>query len=748
MDGISFANDVVFGDAWLIIDAQGKLKVAEQGYVPQNGDVIVSVGNTPLSVPENIVSELRVSIAQQGNIQSVDAQSAIQSVIDSLDQNASNSQEELLSEEEEGSSLTTTGAVSRDGAQTIASTDFQTEGVFPSSLTVEQGDAIAVFIEQIVTVLSQGYVDIFDNNGEEVIEGEGETATIAGVIAGGAERLDSLIISDINDKQIVIDVSSIVIDEDGQYSVVNIDVRELADGELTVTAISTDGNGNTIAVTDAVKKDFSDPDDSTSDGVTNLSVSLTDSNGEEIINGEGETAVITGYLGEGGKALESLIITDVDGKALIIPSADIQFDGNGNYTVININVDDFADGELTITANSTGMDGNTITATDTAVKDYTYGNDSDDDGSDITPPQVSLTDNNGEEVINGEGETATISGYLGEGGKSLDSLIITDINNQQLLIAKEDIAIDENGHYTVTGINVDDLADGTLTVTANSTDVDGNTTSVTDTVEKDYTYGDDSDDDGSDITPPSVSLTDNNGEEVINGEGETATISGYLGEGGKTLDSLIITDINNQQLLIAKEDIAIDENGNYTVIGINVDDLADGTLTVIANSTDVDGNTTSVSDTVEKDYTYGDDSDDDGSDITPPSVSLTDNNGEEVINGEGETATISGYLGEGGKTLDSLIITDINNQQLLIEKEDIAIDENGNYTVTGINVDDLADGTLTVIANSTDVDGNTTSVSDTVEKDYTYGDDSDDDGSDITPPSVSLTDNNGEEVIN
>ncbi|GAD79232.1 hypothetical protein, partial [Vibrio ezurae] len=445
MDGISFANDVVFGDAWLIIDAQGKLKVAEQGYVPQNGDVIVSVGNTPLSVPENIVSELRVSIAQQGNIQSVDAQSAIQSVIDSLDQNASNSQEELLSEEEEGSSLTTTGAVSRDGAQTIASTDFQTEGVFPSSLTVEQGDAIAVFIEQIVTVLSQGYVDIFDNNGEEVIEGEGETATIAGVIAGGAERLDSLIISDINDKQIVIDVSSIVIDEDGQYSVVNIDVRELADGELTVTAISTDGNGNTIAVTDAVKKDFSDPDDSTSDGVTNLSVSLTDSNGEEIINGEGETAVITGYLGEGGKALESLIITDVDGKALIIPSADIQFDGNGNYTVININVDDFADGELTITANSTGMDGNTITATDTAVKDYTYGNDSDDDGSDITPPQVSLTDNNGEEVINGEGETATISGYLGEGGKSLDSLIITDINNQQLLIAKEDIAIDENG---------------------------------------------------------------------------------------------------------------------------------------------------------------------------------------------------------------------------------------------------------------------------------------------------------------
>ncbi|GAD79437.1 hypothetical protein, partial [Vibrio ezurae] len=316
---------------------------------------------------------------------------------------------------------------------------------------------------------------------------------------------------------------------------------------------------------------------------------------------------------------------------------------------------------------------------------------------------------------------------------SLDSLIITDIHNQQLLIEKEDIAIDENGHYTVTGINVDDLADGTLTVTANSTDVDGNTATVTDTVVKDYTYGDDSDDDGADITPPSVSLTDNNGEEVINGEGETATISGYLGEGGKSLDSLIISDINNQQLLIAKEDIAIDENGNYTITGINVDDLADGILTVTASSTDVDGNTTSVTDTVEKDYTYGDDSDDDGSDITPPSVSLTDNNGEEVINGEGETAVITGYLGEGGEELTSLIITDVDGKELIIPSADIQFDGNGNYTVININVDDLADGVLTVTANSTDVDGNIVTVTDTVDKDYTSDDNSGDGAWGLTP---------------
>ncbi|WP_147094868.1 cadherin repeat domain-containing protein, partial [Vibrio superstes] len=158
MDSISFAQEVIAGDGWLIVDAQGNLKIAPLDYVPQDGDVILSVGENPLTIPEDIVTELRVSIAQQNSIQSVDAQSGIQSVLDSLEQGGDPTAEDgndPQSGDDDGSSLTATGAVERDGAQTIATTDFQTDGLFPAQITVEQSDAIETFVIQTVSLLEE-----------------------------------------------------------------------------------------------------------------------------------------------------------------------------------------------------------------------------------------------------------------------------------------------------------------------------------------------------------------------------------------------------------------------------------------------------------------------------------------------------------------------------------------------------------------------------------------------------------------
>ncbi|MFC0173694.1 hypothetical protein, partial [Vibrio comitans] len=91
---------------------------------------------------------------------------------------------------------------------------------------------------------------------------------------------------------------------------------------------------------------------------------------------------------------------------------------------------------------------------------------------------------------------------------------------------------------------------------------------MTDTVVKDFTYGDDGDDEGEDIAQPSVSLTDNtpgNDEaenEVIN-ESEQATINGNLGEGGKTLDSLVITGPGGDPIEVDVSQVVINEDGTY-----------------------------------------------------------------------------------------------------------------------------------------------------------------------------------------
>ncbi|WP_168709090.1 hypothetical protein, partial [Onishia niordana] len=77
-------------------------------------------------------------------------------------------------------------------------------------------------------------------------------------------------------------------------------------------------------------------------------------------------------------------------------------------------------------------------------------------------------------------------------------------STDDLVLNADDITVDATtGNYTVTGVDVSGLADGTLTVTAQSTDNDGNTAAPTDTVAKDFSYGDDDNDDGS-ITNASV----------------------------------------------------------------------------------------------------------------------------------------------------------------------------------------------------------------------------------------------------
>ncbi|WP_141270303.1 hypothetical protein, partial [Vibrio comitans] len=368
MDSISFAQDVVAGDAWLIVDAQGNLKIAPLDYVPQDGDVILSVGENPLTVPEDIVTELRVSIAQQNSIQSVDAQSGIQGVLDSLEQGGDPTAEDgndPQSGEDDGSSLTATGAVERDGAQTIATTDFQTEGVFPAGFTPEQRDAVTEFVVQTVTLLSVSTVSLTDNNGEEVINGEGETATIKGFLGGNSETLDSLVIIDSNDKQIEIDLNEIEFNGNGNYEVTDIDVESLADGILTVVASGSDGDGNPVSVTDTVEKDFTYGDDGDDDGddIAPPYVSMTDNTEgddaaeNEVIN-ESEQATITGYLGEGGKTLDSLVITGAGGDPIDVDVSQVTVDENGYYTIENIDVSGFDDGELLVTANSTDVDGN------------------------------------------------------------------------------------------------------------------------------------------------------------------------------------------------------------------------------------------------------------------------------------------------------------------------------------------------------------------------------------------------------
>ncbi|MEC9481747.1 MAG: type I secretion C-terminal target domain-containing protein, partial [Halomonas sp.] len=189
-----------------------------------------------------------------------------------------------------------------------------------------------------------------------------------------------------------------------------------------------------------------------------------------------------------------------------------------------------------------------------------------------------ITDNNGEEVINGEGETATIRGSIGEGGATLDSLVISDSQGNTLRLDPTSISVATDGSYTVTGIDVSGLADGELTVTATSTDVDGNTATRSDSVMLD--------------TTPTVSTPDtNNDDDTVwesaltegSGGGVTQTTGSLVIETGHdTLASLAVQNVAGQWIEITQDGTLID--GEYGMLSVNQD--GSWTYTLGANTLD------------------------------------------------------------------------------------------------------------------------------------------------------------------
>ncbi|HCJ7274037.1 TPA: cadherin-like domain-containing protein, partial [Vibrio cholerae] len=246
----------------------------------------------------------------------------------------------------------------------------------------------------------------------------------------------------------------------------------------------------------------------------------------------------------------------------------------------------------------------------------------------------------------------------------------------------------------------------------------------------DTLYGEDGDDNGS-ITQPTVSITDNNDEELINAS-ETATIRGNIGETDAATVDLVLTDIAGNKL--GWSNVSVDSDGNFTLEGVDVSSLKDGKLEVTATFTDSDGNVATAKDDVAKDTDYGG-----VGNVGLPTVEITDNSGqssgEEVINKQ-EKADITVNFGAGvisgsaqvviqdidGKTIPLNISLSSDGNLIAIGGDDEAYTVvnagHGYYTIKDIDVSGLKDGQLKADATFTDQDGNTAiAVPDDVQKD-------------------------------
>ncbi|WP_318432305.1 T1SS-143 repeat domain-containing protein [Photobacterium leiognathi] len=361
-------------------------------------------------------------------------------------------------------------------------------------------------------------------------------------------------------------------------------------------------------------------------------------------------------------------VTDINGK-VFTASAVVQ---NQKWVIRNQDLSELAEGKLSIHASVTDFYGNVVDAKDTTIKD--------------TFAEINVKiDGKGDNYLNLS--EITNSDLLGEINfvESDQPISITITDSQGKTLRFE--TINDDAAWQINDADLSSLAEGKLTILAETVDIAGNQVSATDTIIKDTLATITTDFEG-------------NGDRFLNqAEVSTTKLYGTIAniEDGQTV-TITVTDSQGLEKTFKSTVSA----GKWTVGNTDLTDLADGEIIVLAETTDIAGNPASATDTIIKDTVAN---------IT----TRFDGKGDAYLNAV--EAPITDLFGaveniEDGQTV-TITITDSNGT----EKIYTTTVNNGQWTVNDADLTTLAEGLLTVTTTATDIAGNTTSATDTITKD-------------------------------
>ncbi len=456
---------------------------------------------------------------------------------------------------------------------------------------------------------------------------------------GTGEAGDSISLA-VTDGTTEIDAGKTTVAADGTWTLTGIDVSSLADGNLTFSATATDPAGNTSLHNLATPKDTVAP----AVVVTNVT------NPIKISNAHSVSASGTGEIG----ATISLSASDGT-NSLTGPSTTVAADGT--WTIGNFDVSSLADGTITFTATATDAANNSATAGLTASKD-------------TVAPNIVLTTVT--DPINFANRQSVVVSGTGEAGANV-SLLLNDLSNS---ISGGSTTIAADGTWTISGIDASGLNDGSITVTATATDAVGNSAQTTLTTTKD-------------TIAPSVAFA--SVSNPINLSNQHAVIVNGTGTVGASI-SLVASDGTHT----ASGQTTVNASGAWTITGLDVSALADGTITFTATATDTAGNPATTSTTASKDTVA----------VTVNLASVTD-----PINSSNQHAVTASGTGTAGANI-SLVASDGTHTATT----QTTVNSSGAWSVSNFDVSTLSNGTITFTATASSTGGNSATSSKTATK--------------------------------
>ncbi|MGB7251501.1 MAG: Ig-like domain-containing protein, partial [Phormidesmis sp.] len=449
-------------------------------------------------------------------------------------------------------------------------------------------------------------------------------------------------------------VGTTVVDDAGIYSVTP--DAPLAEGTPQLTVTFTDLAGNESAPSSALPV--------TIDAAAPIAPTITTPiEGDNIVSAAEQGSVLLSGTAEANATVD-IVLTDINNATAV---ASVTADGNGDWTLLNNEIDatPLADGDVTISATATDEAGNVSAAAATTVTfDSTAP-------TALTAPALTEDSDTGASAIDNvtNSSTPTLTG--------------TGIPGDTVTLYADDAevgttVVDDAGTYSVTPDAP--LAEGTPELTVTFTDPAGNPSAPSPALPVTI-----------DETAPNAPAIDDPVEiDNVISEAEQGDVLLSGTAAANSVVDITLTDSNNATI---ERQIAADENGVWTLAGseIDVSSLADGDVTISATATDLAGNVSEIAaKTVAIDTTAP----------TAPAVSALEEasdtgalNNDNITNDTTPTLTGSGTPGE----TVTLYADDV-------EVGTAIVDDNGTYSVTPDAP--LGEGTPALSVTFTDPNGN------------------------------------------
>lgn len=360
-------------------------------------------------------------------------------------------------------------------------------------------------------------------------------------------------------------------------------------------------------------------------------------------------------------------ITDINGK-VFTTSAVVK---DQKWVINDQDLSELAEGQLDVYASVTDYYGNFVDATDNTIKDTLAEITAEFDGKGdnyLNQFEIVISDLLGDITFVENGQPVTIT--------------ITD--SQGKTISFETTNTD--GTWNISNTDLSSLAEGELSIVAQTIDIAGNPASATNTVIKDtlaeITAAFDSNNDGiADNYLNSITVRNTNlfgtVNHVENGQAVTITVSG---QGNNNL--MFTTTVTN---------------GGWNIANVDLSDFSDGDITITAETMDIAGNPAISSNTIIKD-------------TTPPTIDIVTNNYN--LGGLNITALKLGYVEflegttTGTQAGDKIEVTFSDGIETIVLTT--TVDSAGNWRIEDFDLSQLnVQKTWEMSATVTDAAGNT-----------------------------------------